>query len=245
MAGNIGLLGWRKPGAAHGGGVHPWFQRPGFVVAGTIVAFAASWTGTQTGLIQQQIDRWERERLAVNVQELTRSLDQPEHRWGQLRDFRWHSLTHGATNSGLMLQGSAIVKDTAIPKDPKAAMALLKRLDRRWFSIDLGGQRLTAWEGNRIVKQSIVSTGKASTPTPPGVWQTYIKLRSTRMRGPGYDVPNVPYTMYYHQGYGIHGAYWHNSFGTPVSQGCTNVRVSEARWYFNWAPMGTPVVVHR
>jgi lipoprotein-anchoring transpeptidase ErfK/SrfK len=65
------------------------------------------------------------------------------------------------------------------------------------------------------------------------------------MRGRNYNVPNVPYVMYYSGGYALHGAYWHNRFGTPVSHGCVNLRTASARWLYNWAPVGTPVVVRR
>lgn len=47
------------------------------------------------------------------------------------------------------------------------------------------------------------------------------------MTGPGYDLPNVPYTMYFYQGYGLHGTYWHNNFGTPMSHGCVNMPTPE------------------
>lgn len=50
--------------------------------------------------------------------------------------------------------------------------------------------------------------------------------------------------MYFSGGYAIHGAYWHNNFGTPVSHGCVNVRVDRAERLFNWAEVGTPVIVH-
>lgn len=65
------------------------------------------------------------------------------------------------------------------------------------------------------------------------------------MRGADYDVPNVPYTMYYHRGYALHGAYWHRKFGTPVSHGCVNLAVNHAKWLFNWAGVGTSVIVHK
>lgn len=65
------------------------------------------------------------------------------------------------------------------------------------------------------------------------------------MRGEDYDVPNVPYVMYYDRGYGIHGAYWHNNFGTPVSHGCVNLAPNHAKWLFDWAEVGTKVVVQR
>ena len=40
------------------------------------------------------------------------------------------------------------------------------------------------------------------------------------------------------------GAYWHNSFGIPMSHGCVNVEPTEAGWLFGWAPTGTVVNVH-
>ena len=123
-------------------------------------------------------------------------------------------------------------------------MLELQDSSERWIQIDLTRQRLVAWEGNKAVYAVIVSTGKRSTPTRTGTFKIYTKYRETRMTGPGYDVPDVPYTMYYDGGMAIHGAYWHNMFGTPVSHGCTNVAVNHAEWLFEWASVGTPVVVH-
>jgi lipoprotein-anchoring transpeptidase ErfK/SrfK len=65
------------------------------------------------------------------------------------------------------------------------------------------------------------------------------------MRGRGYDIANVPYTMYYQNGYAIHGAYWHNKFGTPVSHGCVNLALNQAKRLFNWANVGTTVVIQK
>jgi lipoprotein-anchoring transpeptidase ErfK/SrfK len=89
----------------------------------------------------------------------------------------------------------------------------------------------------------LVSTGKRSTPTIKGKFVIGAKYRYARIRGPGYDIPNVPYTMYFYNGYAIHGAFWHNRFGTPVSHGCVNLPVKQARKLFNWANVGTAVVV--
>ena len=63
------------------------------------------------------------------------------------------------------------------------------------------------------------------------------------MRGPGYDTPDVPWTMYYSGSFAIHGAYWHDNFGTPVSHGCVNLRVPEAQALYDWSSVGTRVVV--
>ncbi|MBE9213186.1 L,D-transpeptidase [Plectonema cf. radiosum LEGE 06105] len=121
----------------------------------------------------------------------------------------------------------------------------LKNSNKRWIQVDLSEQRLIAWEGNKAVFGVTVSTGKRSTPTPIGVFNIYTKLKQTRMKGDGYDIPDVPHTMYYQGGYGIHGAYWHNNFGTPVSHGCVNLAPNQAKKLFNWASVGTTVVVQR
>jgi lipoprotein-anchoring transpeptidase ErfK/SrfK len=120
----------------------------------------------------------------------------------------------------------------------------LQESEKRWIQIDLASQRLIAWEGSEPVYAVKVSTGKQSTPTRIGAFAVKTKHRATRMSGPGYDVTNVPHTMYYFRGYAIHGAYWHNKFGTPVSHGCVNVAVNHAKWLFNWSSVGTPVIVH-
>ncbi|HBY77149.1 MAG TPA: hypothetical protein DEG47_09145 [Cyanobacteria bacterium UBA11148] len=124
-------------------------------------------------------------------------------------------------------------------------MITLQNSEERWIQIDLNNQRLIAWEGGKQVYAVIVSTGKSSTPTRPGTFTIQSKRRTDRMRGAGYDVPNVPYAMYYDGGYAIHGAYWHRRFGTPVSHGCVNVAVNHAAWLFDWASVGTAVVIHQ
>ena len=131
-----------------------------------------------------------------------------------------------------------LIQQTSLPELKK-----LKQSGERWIEIDRSKQRLIAWEGKRPVYAVIISTGKSSTPTPTGVFSIQTRYRTTRMSGEDYDVPNVPYAMFYHRGYAIHGADWHNNFGTPVSHGCTNVAVNHARWIYNWASVGTPVVV--
>jgi lipoprotein-anchoring transpeptidase ErfK/SrfK len=120
--------------------------------------------------------------------------------------------------------------------------------DNKWIEVDLSEQRLYMKEGGNAINSFLVSTGKWS-PTPQGTWRIWIKLASTRMKGGSkalgtfYDLPNVPYTMYYYQGYGIHGAYWHNNFGQPMSHGCINMKPEEAAIVFNWAQVGTRVIV--
>jgi lipoprotein-anchoring transpeptidase ErfK/SrfK len=114
----------------------------------------------------------------------------------------------------------------------------------RWIDVDLSDQMVYAYEGDTIVNSFIVSTGTSLTPTVTGRFKVYIRLRSGSMRGPGYFLPDVPYIMYFHKSYGLHGTYWHNNFGTPMSHGCVNLRIDDAAWLYNWSYMGTEVNVH-
>lgn len=109
--------------------------------------------------------------------------------------------------------------------------------------VDVSDQSVYAYENGQLLRQFVVSTGLPRTPTVLGDYSVYVKYASTRMSGPGYDLPNVPWTMYFYQGYGLHGTYWHNNFGQPMSHGCVNLRTPEAEWLYNWAPVGTPVHV--
>lgn len=129
------------------------------------------------------------------------------------------------------------------PSRIAAKTLALRKSNRRWIEIDLSSQRLIAWQGKTPYYAVIISTGKDSTPTPTGVFEIQSKLRSARMQGDDYDLPDVPFTMFYSGNYAIHGAYWHHRFGTPVSHGCVNVAVDHAQRLFNWASVGTPVVV--
>jgi LysM repeat protein len=114
----------------------------------------------------------------------------------------------------------------------------------RWIDVNLSAQRVTAYEGNTPVRSALASTGLPATPTPTGRYRIYVKYVSTQMTGPGYYLPNVPYTMYFYRGYSLHGTYWHANFGRPMSHGCVNLPTYEAQWLFNWAPVGTLVNVH-
>jgi lipoprotein-anchoring transpeptidase ErfK/SrfK len=104
-------------------------------------------------------------------------------------------------------------------------------------------QRIYAYENGQLIRSHLTSTGRTETPTVKGDFKIYVKYEADDMRGEDYFLPDVPYTMYFHAGYGIHGTYWHNSFGRPMSHGCVNLPTDEARWFFEWAEVNTPVRV--
>ena len=113
----------------------------------------------------------------------------------------------------------------------------------RSIVVSTENQRIYAYENGQMVRTHLVSTGLSDTPTVKGDYSVYVKYTATDMSGPGYYLPQVPYTMYFYQGYGIHGTYWHNAFGRPMSHGCVNLPTEEAQWFFNFAEVGTPVRV--
>ena len=113
-----------------------------------------------------------------------------------------------------------------------------------WIEVDLSEQTLMAYRGSQIINSFVVSTGTRSYPTVTGTYKIYSKYNKYNMRGPGYDLSDVPYAMFFHQGYSIHGTYWHDNFGTPMSRGCVNMKTNEAAWLFENAPVGTYVFVH-
>ncbi|MBN1657750.1 MAG: LysM peptidoglycan-binding domain-containing protein [Anaerolineae bacterium] len=114
----------------------------------------------------------------------------------------------------------------------------------QWIDVDLSSQRVQAYAGNTIVRSMVVSTGTSRYPTPPGKFKIYAKYPSVTMSGPGYYLTGVPHTMFFYRGYALHGTYWHNNFGTPMSHGCINLKKADAAWLYNWAPVGTVVSIH-
>lgn len=114
----------------------------------------------------------------------------------------------------------------------------------RWIDVDLGEQLVTAYDGASPVVSFPVSTGTASHPTVTGQFRIWTKLRYDDMTGPGYYLPDVPYTMYFYKSYALHGTYWHHNFGHPMSHGCINLRTENAKWLYEFASVGTLVNVH-
>jgi hypothetical protein len=118
-----------------------------------------------------------------------------------------------------------------------------------WVEVDLSAQYLWAWEGNKLVNQTYVSTGKAGFETPTGTFYILVKYLYDDMEGTiggeYYNVPAVPWTMYFtNWGHALHGTYWHNDFGTPRSHGCVNLPLPFAEWLYYWLPYGGRVVIH-
>lgn len=139
----------------------------------------------------------------------------------------------------------------AKPLAPKPAQPAAHNIGSKLIIVDLSDQWLYALDGDHIVFDAPVSTGRDGFNTPVGTFSIYAKVREQTMRGCAgnecWVVPRVPHAMYIVGGVALHGTYWHNQFGTGVrrSHGCINLPLKAAAWLYDWAPVGTPVVVRR
>jgi lipoprotein-anchoring transpeptidase ErfK/SrfK len=120
------------------------------------------------------------------------------------------------------------------------------QLDQKWLDVDLTNQTVSARDGDKVIYQFPISSGKFA-PTPTGEYNVWYKVKYTKMeggvKGTGtyYYLPNVPYVLFFYQGYGFHGTYWHTNFGTPMSHGCVNLSIGNAEKLFYWAGPTLPL----
>jgi hypothetical protein len=136
---------------------------------------------------------------------------------------------------------------------------------RKWIEVSIGQQTLWAYQGNTLIATSLVSTGLPPNLTEIGLFHVRLKYPKQDMRGfqnstgevvgfgdeapaggsVSYDVEDVPNVMYFDMdAESLHGAYWHNNFGHPMSHGCVNLPLDFAAYLYGWAPLGTMVWVH-
>jgi len=127
---------------------------------------------------------------------------------------------------------------------------LLKTKNLKWILVDLSKQKTYCKLGKKTKKKYTISSGKKATPTVRGTYYIYSKLQIHTMVGYEngkkiYETPNVKWISYFVGGYAFHATYWHNNFGHPMSHGCVNMRTSDAKWLYKWAPLGTKVKVQK
>jgi lipoprotein-anchoring transpeptidase ErfK/SrfK len=122
----------------------------------------------------------------------------------------------------------------------------------KWIEVDLTNKRMYAYEKTAQVRTFLVSAGAPKTPTVTGKYSIYSKYTQKDMRGRNVDgskyfQPNVPWVNFFYKDYAIHGNYWRPTsyFGNiNSSHGCVSTVPSEAAWIYDWAPIGTPVIIH-
>lgn len=123
----------------------------------------------------------------------------------------------------------------------------------KYIEINISTQRMTAYlAGGQVVGTWPVTTGRSGWSTPTGTFLILSKVYVTSMPNPPspYPLKNIHYVSYFTgAGHAIHEAWWRSSFGGQDyvwngSHGCVNASMSTATFIYNWAPIGTPVIIH-
>lgn len=139
-----------------------------------------------------------------------------------------------------MFQGKKVIppKITAMSESLKSTVLGSNTIGgEKHIYVDLSTETLYAYQGTTQVLKTPISSGKWNR-TPVGNFHIWEKLLATRMSGgqgqDAYDLPNVPYVMYFYNDFGLHGTYWHDNFGYAMSHGCVNLRSVDAKILYDW-----------
>ena len=111
--------------------------------------------------------------------------------------------------------------------------------DDFWVAVDLYEQTAVAYEGDRMVFATLISSGLPQWDTNLGLFNIYERYAATKMSGAEgqvdfYFIEEVPYVMYYDGEISLHGTYWHDRFGYRQSHGCVNLSIMDAWWIYQW-----------
>jgi hypothetical protein len=110
----------------------------------------------------------------------------------------------------------------------------------KWFAVDLYEQTLIAYEGDKAVFATLISSGLPQWSTTEGLFKIWDRYAVVKMSGAAgqpdfYYLPQVPWVMYFNKAeQALHGTYWHDGFGFRRSHGCVNMSITDAMWAFQW-----------
>ncbi len=128
-------------------------------------------------------------------------------------------------------------------------------LQGRWIDADLSEPTMvTAYENGKVVYSAMAIKGVSGAPTPQGTFRILRRTADETMDSEtigiprdspnGYLLKNVLYTQYFtSDGASLHYNYWLGTFGYPGSHGCLGLSLEDSKWFWDWADIGTPVVV--
>ena len=123
----------------------------------------------------------------------------------------------------------------------------------KWIDVDLTQQVMVAYEGRTPVRIVETTTGMAGWDTPPGFYSILSRVGNETMTSGAigaehfYELRDVLFTQYFtDRGHAIHFAWWRTeeTIGRPGSHGCLNLLLDDARFFWDWGTIGTPVYVH-
>lgn len=117
----------------------------------------------------------------------------------------------------------------------------------RWIEVDVSEQAVYVWENGEIIRTMLTSSGLPQHESSRGTFRINSHVVMQDMGCvPGYDycTKDVKWVMYYNGDEAFHGTWWHENFGQKMSHGCMNLSEGNAKWLWDWAPIGTEVWVH-
>jgi len=142
-------------------------------------------------------------------------------------------------------------KDFALRLDQAKKYTEIRFTEGKYIDINVKSQVMTIFENGQALDAYIISSGKRGMDTPQGTFSIANKFLRAWSKKYGLFMPFwmaiVP-----SGDFGIHelpewpSGYKEgvNHLGTPVSHGCVRLGVGAAERVYNWAVIGTPVVVH-
>ncbi|MEO8796818.1 MAG: L,D-transpeptidase, partial [Polyangiaceae bacterium] len=122
----------------------------------------------------------------------------------------------------------------------------------KWIDVNLTQQTLVAFEGEKPVFATVISSGKKNRDNPEknhetkaGIFRIREKHIAATMDGDvasdgPYSIEDVPWIMYFNGSIALHGAFWHTAFGSMKSHGCVNMAPLDARAMFAWTDPPLP-----
>ena len=117
------------------------------------------------------------------------------------------------------------------------------------IDINLSTQKMKTAQGDKAINEYLISSGAPGMPTPTGTF--YIQTKEPNHWSTTYGL-YMPYAMRIHGAYYIHELpYWPGGYregedhlGTPVSHGCVRLGIGSAKQVYNFANIGTKVLIH-
>jgi hypothetical protein len=123
----------------------------------------------------------------------------------------------------------------------------------QWLDINLTQQLMTVYDGTNPLRTIVVTTGMAGWETPPGYYTILSRVANETMTSGAigaenfYRLDDVLFTQYFTDfGHALHFAWWRTkeTIGRPGSHGCINMLLDDSRYIWDWATIGTPILIH-
>jgi hypothetical protein len=139
-----------------------------------------------------------------------------------------------------------------------------KVLPDKLVVVSTAEQTMREYQQGRLVHENYVTTGRPELPTVLGIFHVYLKqspftfISPWPLGSPFYYPPSpVRYWMPFFEGYGLHDSPWRSVYGPGTnlphssdpgepfgSHGCVNIPLPDMVWLWDWAPVGTTVLIY-